>query len=207
LGAIALLQLYDSLQLKVGAWSAFARGSTWGYSASDSYLLVSELEQTYSLLQGALPGTIAVGALYESEGEIDGQPVSAVREYFFQWEQAVYRENPGDKESQQGLSLFAGYYPRFSGEQIILESIGDSAVAGLTYTGLWSGRENDVLGLGVAWAELYQGGTNRETVTELFYRATWTSRLSVQPDLQYIASPSGIYKDALAVGMRFEFRP
>jgi len=206
LGAVGLLQLSDSLQLKVGAWSAFARGTTWGYS-SDSYLLVSELERRYSLLQDSLPGIFAVGALYESEGEIDGQAVSSVREYFIQWEQAVYRESPWDKESQQGLALFAGYYPRISGEQIIVESIGDSAVAGLTYTGLWSGRDNDVLGLGVAWAELYQGGTNSETVTELFYRATWTSRLSVQPDLQYISSPSGIFKDALAVGMRFEFKP
>lgn len=140
-------------------------------------------------------------------GELDGQPVSAVREYFFQWEQAVYRETPGDEDSQQGLAIFAGYHPRISGEDIILESIGESAVAGMTYTGLLNGRDNDVLGLGVAWAELYQGGTNSETVTELFYRATWTSRLSVQPDLQYISTPSGIFKDALAVGMRFEFRP
>jgi carbohydrate-selective porin OprB len=105
------------------------------------------------------------------------------------------------------MTLFAGYYPRISGADIILESIGDSAVAGVTYTGLLHGRDNDVLGLGVAWAELYQGGTNSETVTELFYRAAWTSRLSVQPDLQYISTPSGIFKDALALGMRFEFRP
>jgi len=207
LGAVALLQLRDSLQLKVGAWSAFARGSTWGGSANDSYLVVSELERRYRLSQGTLPGIVAVGALYESEGELDGQPVSAVREYFFQWEQAVFRENHGDEDSQQGLTLFAGYYPRISGADVIRESIGDSAVAGLTYTGLLSNRDHDVLGLGVAWAEVYQGGTNRETVTELFYRAAWTSRLSVQPDLQYIATPSGIFKDALAVGMRFEFRP
>jgi porin len=171
LGAVALLQLRDSLQLKVGAWSAFARGSTWGYSASDSYLLVSELERRYSLFEDNLPGIVAIGALYESEGELDGQPVSAVREYFFQWEQAVFRENPGDEESQQGLTLFAGYYPRIAGADVILESIGDSAVAGLTYTGLLNGRDNDVLGVGVAWAEVYQGGTDQETVTELFYRA------------------------------------
>jgi porin len=207
LGAVALLQLHDALQLKVGAWSAFARGGSWGYSESDSYLVVSELERRYSLLQGRLPGIVAVGALYESEGEIDAQPVSAVREYYFQWEQSVYRESPRDAEANQGMAMFAGYYPRFPGEQIILESIGDSAVAGVTYTGLLQGRDDDLLGVGVAWAELYQGGTNQEMVTELFYRANWTTRLSVQPDLQYISSPSGIFRDALAVGVRFEFRP
>jgi len=207
LGAVAILQLRDALQLKVGAWSAFARGSTWGYSQSDSYLVISELERRYAFLQSALPGIVAVGALYESEGQIDGQPVSPVREYYFQWEQAVYREAPWDQESDQGIAVFAGYYPRITGEDIILESIGDSAVAGLTYTGLLRGRDEDVFGMGVAWAELYQGGTNEEMVTEVFYRATWKSRLSIQPDLQYIASPSGIFKDALAFGMRVELRP
>jgi carbohydrate-selective porin OprB len=61
-----------------------------------------------------------------------------------------------------------------------------------------------VVGAGVAWAELFQGGTNHETVFECFYQAQITPRISFQPDLQYIASPSGIYRDALAVGVRFQ---
>ena len=28
--------------------------------------------------------------------------------------------------------------------------------------------------------------------------------MSIQPDIQYIATPSGIYPDALVVGMRFQ---
>ncbi len=70
---------------------------------------------------------------------------------------------------------------------------------------LWT-PERDVLGIGIASAELFQGGTHRETVTEIFYRALLTPRVSLQPDVQYIASPSGIYRDALAVGVRFEIR-
>ena len=62
----------------------------------------------------------------------------------------------------------------------------------------------DVFGAGVAWAELYQGGTNQETVVEVFYKAQITPLLSVQPDLQYIVSPSGIHRDALVAGVRFE---
>ena len=54
------------------------------------------------------------------------------------------------------------------------------------------------------WAELFQGGTNQETVFELFYKAEITPRIRIQPDLQYIATPSGIHRDALAVGVRFE---
>lgn len=206
LGAVSRLHLLEALQLKLGAWSAFANGSSWGYSASDSYLLVAELERAYSLLDSGLLGVFSLGALYESDGEIDGQPVSAVREYYLQWEQKIYRESIADEQREQGLAVFAGYYPRISGEQIILESIGDSAVVGLTYRGLFSGRDNDTLGLGVAWAELYQGGTNQEVATELFYRVNWSPHVSLQPDLQYISSPSGIYRDALVIGGRFEIR-
>jgi porin len=61
-----------------------------------------------------------------------------------------------------------------------------------------------VLGSGVAWAELFQGGTNEETVVELFYKVQLTPCTSVQPDLQYIATPSGIHRDALAAGLRFQ---
>jgi len=206
LGAVALIQLQPSWTLKVGAWSAFARGSTWGYSSSDAYLVVGELERRYAWGEQQLPGILAVGALYESAGEVDGQPVSAVREYFVQWEQMVYRES-SDTDDGQGLAVFAGYYPRLPGEAVILESIGDSAVVGLTYTGLWPGRDEDVAGWGVAWAEVYQGGTGHEMATEVFYRVNWNARWSLQPDLQYISSPSGIFRDAFVVGARIEVRP
>jgi porin len=207
LGAVGLFQLRDSLQLKMGAWSAFAKGGSWGLSDTNSYLVIAELERSYTLVEDRLPGIFAVGALYESEGVLDGEYVSAVREYYFQWEQSLYSESPWDAESHQGLAAFTGYYPRFPGEQPIAKSIGDSAVGGFTYTGLFPSRDNDVMGIGLAWSELFQGGTNQETATELFYKAVWTQRLSIQPDLQYITSPSGIFRDALAIGIRFEFRP
>ena len=166
--------------------------------------MIGELEYTYALADGTLPGIIAVGAVYESSGEIEGVPVSAVDEYILQFEQWVLREDLSDEEANQGLAIFAGYYPRFPGSQLSLESIGDSFVGGLTYTGLLPCRDEDVFGTGVAWTELFRGGTNEETVFEIFYKARITSHLAIQPDLQYIVTPSGIYRDALAVGLRFE---
>jgi|JI10StandDraft_1071094.scaffolds.fasta_scaffold00310_29 carbohydrate-selective porin OprB len=205
-GAVALIQLQDYLTWKVGAWNAFVNDGLWGFSDNGSFLVVSELEATYALFQASHPGTIAVGALYESDGQLNGEAVAAVREYYIQAEQVLYKRHPADDASNQGLAVFAGYYPRYPGEQPIAKSIGDSAVAGLTYTGLLSNRQHDVVGLGIAWSELFQGGTNQESATELFYRAQWSSKLSIQPDLQYISSPSGIYRDALAIGMRMEIR-
>lgn len=205
-GAVALVHLHESLTWKLGAWNAFVNNGLWGFSDNGSFLVVSELEAMYSLFEASHPGTVAIGALYESDGQLDGEAVAAVREYYIQGEQVLYKRHPADDASNQGLAVFAGYYPRFPGEQPIAKSIGDSAVAGLTYTGLLSNRQHDVVGMGIAWSELFQGGTNQESATELFYRAVWSPNISLQPDLQYISSPSGIYRDSIAIGMRMEIR-
>jgi porin len=206
MAAVALVQLGDSVRLKAGAWSAFARGGTWGFSGSDSMLLAGELERTYSLAGGTLPGIVAIGAVYESAGNDRRSTGVAGPRVLLSIRAILYRECPCEEECKQGLAVFGGYYPRFPGDQRSVKSIGDSSVVGVTYTGLLPGRDEDVLGIGIACAELFQGGTNRETVTEFFYRALLTPRVSLQPDVQYIASPSGIYRDALAVGVRFEIR-
>ncbi len=77
-----------------------------------------------------------------------------------QQEQLIYREDDGNDDAVQGLGIFAGYYPRFPRAQFTPKSIGDSFVAAADYTGLIPCRDRDVLGTGLAWAELIQGGTN-----------------------------------------------
>jgi porin len=204
MGAVVLLRLSESCRLKTGVWDALSSGGNWGFSGNDTSLVIGELEYHYALLEGTLPGTLVLGAAYESAGEISGEPVSDVHEYILQLEQRIFRENRRDEEDTQGLAVFGGYYPRFPGSQTTEESIGDSFVAGLVYTGLVPERDEDVIGAGVSWAELFQGGTNEETVFELFYKAKVTRSTSLQPDLQYISTPSGIYRDSLVVGLRFE---
>ena len=83
-------------------------------------------------------------------------------------------------------------------------SVWGDVVGGIVYKGLIPGRDEDVLGAGVAWAKLNRSGALQETAVELFYKARITPWMSLQPDVQYIASPSGIHRDALAVGLRFE---
>jgi len=204
MAAVAMLQLNENWCFKTGLWDAFASGGGWGFSGNDSFVLISELEYTYALADGRLPGILAFGAAYESEGVIDDAPVSSVSEYILQLEQLVYREVQSDDDAIQGLGLFVGYYPRSLGSKIIPESTGDSFVAGAVYTGLLPDRDQDVLGVGLAWAELFQGGTNEETVVELFYKAQLTPRVRAQPDFQFVKSPSGIYRDALVAGFRFQ---
>ena len=104
----------------------------------------------------------------------------------------------------QGLASFVGYYPRFPGRLTSSESIGANLVAGLVYTGLLPSRNDDVVGLGYSVAELFAGGSNMEADVELFYKIRLTPRVSLQPDLQYIATPGGVLRDSVVVGMRFE---
>lgn len=44
-------------------------------------------------------------------------------------------------------------------------------------TGLLPSRNRDVLGTGLSWGELFQGGTKQETVVEVFYKAQITPRV------------------------------
>lgn len=204
MGAVVLAQLTDSLQLKVGVWDALAFGGGWGISGNDTVLVVAELEYKYALFDDQLPGTLAVGGGYLSDGEISGAPLDASHGYLVQIEQLVWQESVCEGDIPQGLGAFFSYVPRFFTGRMPGESLGDSYVGGLVYRGLIAERDEDVVGAGVAWAELFQGGTNQETVVEVFYKAQVTPRVTIQPDLQYITSPSGIYRNSLVAGVRFE---
>ena len=89
--------------------------------------------------------------------------------------------------------------------------------AGLVYTGLVRPEGDDRAGVTVARAALASGyrrlaatmgeRVNRaELVVEVTYRTPLTPWLTVQPDVQYIASPSAgrSLPDALAIGLRFK---
>jgi hypothetical protein len=167
-------------------------------------LVIGELERTYALRDGTLPGVLVLGAVYESSGEVDGTPLSAVQEYVFQLEQHIYRECPCGEENMQGLAFFVGYYPRFPGRLISSDSIGSNLVTGLVYTGLLPSRDEDVVGLGYSVAELFAGGSNREADVELFYKIRVTPRVSLQLDLQYLGTPAGVLRDSIVAGTRFE---
>lgn len=104
------------------------------------------------------------------------------------------------------MGVFCSYFPRFASGPIPISAIDNAFVCGAIYRGLIPGRDQDTVGAGFAWASLNQGGTNEESVIEVFYKTWITPKLTLQPDLQYITSPSGIYPDALAIGTRFELQ-
>jgi len=204
MAAVVLADLTQSIRLKTGLWDLLADGGGWGFSGNEVTLTIAELEHQYTLLDGTLPGAIDLGILYASGGEALGLSIPSIFSYYIQFEQLVYRENPCHEADSQGLGIFASYAPRFPSRPIPVTAISEAFFGGVVYSGLIHGRDEDVAGMGAAWARLNQGGAMEETAIEVFYKAQITPSMSVQPDIQYVVSPSGIYRDALAVGLRFQ---
>lgn len=204
MAAVALIPLNSSLIVKAGVWDALGSPESFWFSGNEMMFLVGELEYRYQLSDDVYPGTLSLTAGYQTSGQTAGQQLDAVHGYAIQWEQMLFRESGSESNISQGLTLFSAWYPRFFGTNRPSDSIGNSASGGLVYTGLLPARNEDSVGAGVSWGQLFHGGSDQETVFEVFYRAELGAGVSLQPDLQYIATPSGIYPDALVVGVRFQ---
>ena len=90
--------------------------------------------------------------------------------------------------------------------------------AGLVYTGLFKGRDNDEAGIAVARAGFGSGARYAgalagrdigpaETDLEATYRYAFKDWLNIQPDLQYVIAPDGDRRipNALVIGLRLAF--
>lgn len=74
---------------------------------------------------------------------------------------------------------------------------------GLRLIGPFRSRPNDLASVGVARAWVY--GARAETSYEVTYAAQLTRRVYLQPDLQYVVHPSGVYPNALLGILRIHF--
>jgi porin len=199
--AVALAQLTDSIEMKLGIWDGVPDGTNWGFSGSGITLTIAELEHRWKLADDMFPGALDAGIGYVSGGTVDGfrQPQSWA--WYAQLEQIVYHESRESEDEPQGLGFFLQYSSSYDEPDVLLpEHFG----VGLVYRGLVPTRDNDTLGLGMARALLNFGGTGRENAVELFYKMQISEHAMVQPEMQYIVSPSGLYPDALVAGLRFE---
>ena len=78
---------------------------------------------------------------------------------------------------------------------------------GLTFSGPFKGRPDDMVGIGLAYAEIGRSERSHdrheaETVVELFYRLPVTGWMSLNPDLQWVHRPGGTDDTALVAGLR-----
>ncbi len=175
---------------------------------SDDYFLIGELGITWSDSANWGAGRFVVGPWYHSGdfARFDGGSESGTEGVYLVFEQRIWRENPGVKDDEQGLSVFFQY--GYADERV--SEMTHHVGFGLFLVGPISGRDDDSAGIMVSFVDLSDasgaGFTQDETALELFYRLQVTPHISVKPDLQYIIDPSGdrSIKDALVGTLRFE---
>ena len=126
--------------------------------------------------------------------------------FYFNMDQMVFKENPGNDGDLQGLGVFFRY--GYAHEDV--NEIENFWSAGGQYQGLIPTRDNDVLGFGFAQGILSRQlnaltGLDRESVYELYYRIEVFPWCHISPDLQYIANPGGGgSRDAFVAGLRIQ---
>ncbi|QDV50647.1 carbohydrate porin [Gimesia fumaroli] len=201
---IMMTDLSDSITFKAGLWDAYRSNERGIFSQNGSVLYIAEFEYRYTTARNGLPGKFSAGVTYETPGEVPAGAIPRSFGYYLQIEQMLYREADSTDDNPQGLSVFAQHYPTETNGNSPFPEIPQDGLAGFAYTGLLRGRDEDVIGAGIGWVELNQGGTDEELMVEVFYKAQINDNLSIQPDLQYINTPSGLYPSALAAGIRFQ---
>ena len=213
LGLIAYLQPLEWWYVAAGVADAQADARETGFNTafhgrSDFFsIFETGIVPQMPSRNGKLPGAYRIGLWYDPrpKDRFDGRGVKRDDVGFYlSFDQMVLKEN-ADEEDSQGLGLFARY------------GLADSAVneiksfwsVGAQYQGLIPGRDDDVLGCGVAQGRLSQGAgftASHETAMELYYSARITPWLSVSPSVQYVFNPGGDHDvdDAVVVGVRLQ---
>ncbi|MDP4004047.1 carbohydrate porin [Methylobacterium sp. NEAU K] len=189
------------------------------FRVHDPALIVAEATYAYNIEPGAkgLPGDITVGG-WQHFGRFDslrfdmtgvpladpnaagiGRPLRGNAGIYAIYDQTLFRESGKDDE---GLGFFVrvAYSPTRSS---LIDAYVDT---GLAYKGLFDGREDDTIGVGLAYARvsddarradrdtILYGGVpmprrRAETVVEATYQAVVVPGFTVQPDVQYVFHP------------------
>ncbi len=194
-------------------------GLRW-HLGNNGYFWMNEAQVRWNQDDSAsgLPGQAKVGFWYHS-AEFESVDPASSRTYsdnhgvYLVVDQMLYREESvGDVDSSdQGL----GWFGRIAFNPQDRNVMGFYFDTGLTYKGLIDGRDEDTLGIGVAYGHLSKGarrtlradgstGVGSEMVLEVSYQCQITPWMSVQPDLQLIIHPGATrdHSNAWVAGVR-----
>jgi porin len=211
LGVSMFYKPSEKWEILGGAMDGSADGRTWGFStfSNNGMFLIGQVNYKYQAGEKSRhPGTWRFGTWYHT-GKFTDQ-VTQVDQvqgnsgaYIVADQMLIPEDSP-----EQGLGIFTMLSWAPSDRNIVDQNLS----VGLVYKGLLEGRDNDIIGLGLTTIEFnrYQrnlNGLSQETAIELYYRYQLTPWAAVQPDVQYIANPSGSgaqVQDALLFGLRFQ---
>jgi porin len=207
LGVSALYQPHEKLRLgggvydqgrDVGQWWVTTTSQGMFFIAQADYMPLADCEDA--------PLTILRGGAWFSSSDTVAVDASRVFPNNYGFYATIDRMLLPEAEStEQGLGAFFQFCWAPSDRNQVEQGIG----AGLVYTGLLEGRDEDTCGGGFSLIEFSPDlrattGQTSENAIEVFYKARLRDWLAIIPDLQYIARPYGLERDAMVVGLRFE---
>lgn len=189
------------------------------YSKDSAPFYVSELE--FKPLIKKLPGRYKLGGWvmgdsngYSTIQGVDGSGNTINNNFYrnsgmyFNFEQMVYKEQKDNPDDMQGLVLF-GQFGIASADK---NDLGKYGSLGLNYKGPIPKRDKDIAGIAVGCGNFASrlnnityaagGRMGNETVVEAFYRVFITKWFYLQPDVQFIMNPGGMYDSSVAFGIR-----
>jgi porin len=171
----------------------------WNIKPDDGFLTISEVSYHRNRING-LDGTYKLGGYYHSHvcNTNDKRNDCATPNYgiYFISDQVLLK-----RSSQRQLSLFTqvSLSPKQTNDNCFYFGLG------LNFTGLFSKRTGDVLGMAVAHAGFNNTIRGNETTLEVTYQLKMNEHFFIQPDFQYIINPSGTdnkIANALVLTMR-----
>ena len=208
LGAMGFWQVSERVGLKAGIWDG-APALTSGclstvFDASGGAITAvgAELEAFGGDL---LSGTYRVGVWRHSEVELFAAPAKAAAEPRSGPAEGVYFT--ADQGLWEGEVRRLDFFAQGGWAEGDRSAFSRYAGGGLTLAAPFASRPADLVGLGVAWAEIGDLGRvaddcGSETVVELFYKLALTPWMTLIPDLQWVDRPSGLDGTTFVAGLR-----
>jgi porin len=207
LGISSLYQPHEKLRLGGGAYDQGRDvGQWWVTTTSRGMFFIAQADYLPFADCKDAPLTILRGGVWYSSSDTEAVDAGRVFAGNYGFYATVDRMLlPEAASADQGL----GGFFQFSWAPSDRNDIDQNFGAGLVYTGLLPGRDCDTCGGGFSLVNFSSDlrdstGQTSENAIEIFYKARLRDWLAIIPDLQYIARPNGIERDALVVGLRFE---
>lgn len=160
----------------------------WEFISGDGLLAISEFQYQASINQ--YPGTYKFGMYSHShivETSLGHTLPDSLNNHFTGF--YSYMDQYLWKQNHKSLAMFAqlGYSPSKQSTHDFYFGLG------MNYSGLFSKKGSDVLGLAIAQVH-FKEHNKSETVLELSYKYQLTYNIFIQPDVQYIINPLGTGK-------------
>ncbi|MCE5250515.1 carbohydrate porin [bacterium] len=205
LGISVFYTLSDNIQIKAGLFDGLSHGGSWGFNTAFSSHGESSSVMELSYGSSLLPffkkrGTFKIGlwrhgGLYAPVAGT-GSKSENLGGYCI-YEQGILGYAESDHHHVD-MFLQYGYADRE------ISAIPNYAGIGFKADGLITGRPDDSMGIGAACALVNpeMKDMKGETAFEYYYQTTIMGKLTLQPDVQYIINPGGMYDNALVTGMR-----